>query len=150
MLIAATTLSPIKLICSIGSFTVLHLLAIVTAVSFSEDPCQAIAGKTLSLSQWLLIQGFASLGSCVIFLGGLIGAVKYGNWRQVLHRLLRYYVALVCLFMIIWATTGAIFMIRFHDKCVENGTVLGVVSVITATVQGFVAVVLGVMTTCTQ
>jgi len=133
------SVSLVKLICGVGSFTVVHLLAIIVAVNFADSGGNPKGSPALSLSDWLLIQGFVSLGSCVIWLGGCIVAVKYGDSRW-WWCVARCYVALVCLCMVIWVAIGVVLII--HRNCV--GSTLEVLSIITMVVQVGVVAVAGV------
>jgi len=129
---ATESISPVKLICGVGSFTVVHLVAIIVAVNFTDSGGNP-GGKSLpSLADWLLIQGFTSLGSCVIWLGGLIFA---GSWRGWLW-IMRTYVALVCLFMVSWVALGVYLL---WDKNYDR-SILGITSIITMVVQVVAAI----------
>lgn len=114
-------------VCVAVTISAVSIAALVIASTDGDNPCQGHDKLDLSLQDWLIGYGasnFGFLGLICIAVGLSLKNPGVGMFTSVLCAVL--YV----LFGVIWSIIGIVILARSHNKCVADGTDIGIMTII--------------------
>lgn len=122
------TTTPAGVFCLLFFGLPMPIIAVLIAIAESGNPCQTTDAIGLNLSQWLLGSGIVGLIIDIGFGISYIMVICYdsGALAIVVFAL----TIVVSLFNFVYSIIGAIILFRSNSKCLNQGTDLGIYSLI--------------------
>lgn len=114
-------------ICILAIVLAPTIAALAIASSDGDNPCQGHDKTNLSLKDWLIGYGCTNLGFITLIgVSICIGIADQGTGM---------FFGIICtisavLFSIVWTIIGIVVLARSHNKCVSEGTDIGIMTIV--------------------
>ena len=116
-------------ICCLVTFALpVPIISTFISIEYANESCQMVDPIGINLSNWLLGAGIGGLIAVLCLLTLMIMAIGCGS--EVAGVLMAGFMILNALFNLIYSIIGSVVLFRSNMKCLNNGSDLGVMSLI--------------------